>query len=77
MHTESVVVSIGGSILVPGENDSDYITRLAAMLKEASKESRIAVICGGGRPPDTTPASPRSSAAGITSRTSSESRPPA
>ena len=49
MHTESVVVSIGGSILVPGENDSDYITRLAAMLKEASKESRIAVICGGGK----------------------------
>ena len=49
MHTESVVVSIGGSILVPGENDSDYITRLAKMLKEVSKESRIAVICGGGK----------------------------
>ena len=49
MHTDSVVVSIGGSILVPGENDSEYIMRLASMLKEASKDSRIAVICGGGK----------------------------
>ncbi|MBR4503748.1 MAG: UMP kinase [Candidatus Methanomethylophilaceae archaeon] len=49
MRTDSVVVSIGGSILVPGENDSGYISRLAAMLKEASADSRLAVICGGGK----------------------------
>ncbi len=47
--TDSVVVSIGGSILVPGSNDSEYIARLAEMLKEASKEVRLAVVCGGGK----------------------------
>lgn len=47
--TDNVVVSIGGSILVPDDNDSEYIKRLAAMLKELSGDARIAVICGGGK----------------------------
>jgi len=46
---EKVVVSIGGSILVPGENDADFIGRLAGMLKEVSKEVEVAVVCGGGK----------------------------
>ena len=46
---EKVVVSIGGSILVPGENDADFIGRLAEMLKEVSKEVQLAVVCGGGK----------------------------
>ena len=47
--TDSVVVSIGGSILIPGNDDSEYIARLASMLRELSKDARIAVVCGGGR----------------------------
>ncbi len=47
--TDSVVVSIGGSILVPGNNDSEYIARLAEMLKEVSKDVKLAVVCGGGK----------------------------
>ena len=46
---DKVVVSIGGSILVPGENDAEFIHKLANMLKEVSKEVQIAVICGGGK----------------------------
>ncbi|MBO4797231.1 MAG: UMP kinase, partial [Candidatus Methanomethylophilaceae archaeon] len=46
---EKAVVSIGGSILVPGENDSEYISRLASMLGEFSGKMHIAVVCGGGR----------------------------
>ena len=46
---EKVVVSIGGSILVPGENDADFIGKLAEMLKEVSKEVQVAVVCGGGK----------------------------
>jgi len=46
---EKVVVSIGGSILVPGENDADFIRKLAVMLKEVSKEVQVAVVCGGGK----------------------------
>ena len=48
-HTDSVVVSIGGSILVPGSNDAEYIARLAEMLKGICKDMRIAVVCGGGK----------------------------
>ena len=47
--TDSVVVSIGGSILVPGNNDAEYIARLASMLKELSESVRLAVVCGGGK----------------------------
>ena len=47
--TDSVVVSIGGSILVPGNNDAEYIARLASMLKELSGSVRLAVVCGGGK----------------------------
>ncbi|AMK13385.1 uridylate kinase PyrH [methanogenic archaeon mixed culture ISO4-G1] len=46
---DKVVVSIGGSILVPGENDAEFIRKLAEMLKEVSKEVQIAVVCGGGK----------------------------
>lgn len=46
---EKVVVSIGGSILVPGENDAEFIRRLADMLKEVSKEVQLAIVCGGGK----------------------------
>ncbi|MBE6528965.1 MAG: UMP kinase [Thermoplasmata archaeon] len=46
---EKVVVSIGGSILVPGENDAEFIRKLADMLKEVSKEVQLAVVCGGGK----------------------------
>jgi len=46
---DKVVVSIGGSILVPGENDAEFIRKLADMLKEVSKEVQVAVVCGGGK----------------------------
>ena len=48
-RTDSVVVSIGGSILVPGNNDSEYIARLAEMLKGLADGTRLAVVCGGGK----------------------------
>jgi len=46
---EKVVVSIGGSILVPGENDAEFIGKLAKMLKEVSMEVQLAIVCGGGK----------------------------
>ncbi len=49
MPTDKVVVSIGGSILVPGNNDSEYISRLAGMLKGICDDVQIAVVCGGGK----------------------------
>lgn len=47
--TDKVVVSIGGSILVPGDNDSEYISKLAGMLKGIKDDVQIAIVCGGGK----------------------------
>ncbi len=47
--TDKVVVSIGGSILIPGNNDSEYITKLAEMLKAVCNEAQIAIVVGGGK----------------------------
>jgi uridylate kinase len=46
---ESIVISIGGSVLVPGKDDADYIRSLAGLLSEASAEYKLYVVCGGGR----------------------------
>lgn len=47
--TDKVVVSIGGSILIPGNNDSEYISKLADMLKAVCDDVQIAIVVGGGK----------------------------
>jgi len=49
MKKEKVVVSIGGSILIPGKNDSEYIKKLAEMIKEVSEKVQMVIVCGGGK----------------------------
>jgi uridylate kinase len=46
---DTVVVSIGGSVLVPNENDADYMKKLALMLRELSHERKLYIVTGGGR----------------------------
>ena len=46
---DKVVVSIGGSVLVPGENDSSYIRELAEIIKDISKDVQLVIVCGGGK----------------------------
>lgn len=46
---EKVVVSIGGSILIPGDGDSSYISELSQMLRSAVGDRCLMVVCGGGR----------------------------
>lgn len=46
---DKVVVSVGGSILIPGNNDSEYIARLARMLLSLKNRVQLAVVVGGGR----------------------------
>lgn len=46
---DKIVVSIGGSVLVPNENDTDYIIKLASLLKELSNERKLFIVTGGGR----------------------------
>jgi len=44
-----VVLSIGGSVLVPDEKDDAYISGLAKMLKNLSADCKLLVVTGGGR----------------------------
>ncbi|MGB2581642.1 MAG: UMP kinase [Thermoplasmata archaeon] len=46
---DTVVLSLGGSILVRDEDNSRYIQDIAEMLVEASGTARIFVVTGGGR----------------------------
>ncbi|MFQ5838039.1 MAG: UMP kinase [Thermoplasmata archaeon] len=49
MPKEKVVVSLGGSVMVPGEDDSEYIKSLAELLIQLSAKYKLFVVTGGGR----------------------------
>src|SRR6266540_3941961 len=46
---EKVVVSLGGSVLVPGDDDARHLRTLAALLRDVSIRVRVFVVTGGGR----------------------------
>ena len=46
---EKVVVSLGGSVLVPGDGDAKYLENLATLLREVSRRVRVFAVTGGGR----------------------------
>ncbi len=46
---EKVVVSLGGSVLVPGDDDARHLRDLAAMLRDVSSRVTLFVVTGGGR----------------------------
>lgn len=47
---EKVVVSLGGSVLVPAADDARYLRDLAALLVEVAKRVKLFAVAGGGRP---------------------------
>jgi uridylate kinase len=46
---ENVVISIGGSVLVPDSDDAEYIKSLASLLNEISTSHRLFIVTGGGK----------------------------
>lgn len=46
---DKVVVSIGGSVLIPEKDDAVYIKKLADMLSKVAKKVDLIVVCGGGK----------------------------
>lgn len=46
---ERVVISLGGSIIIPGDRDGGFIKRLASLLRDLSKDRELFVVCGGGK----------------------------
>jgi uridylate kinase len=47
--TRPVVVSVGGSVLLTGTNDTSYIEELAALLRDIGRTTPLVVTTGGGR----------------------------
>jgi len=45
---KTVVVSVGGSVVLSDEADVDFLKRLAALLKNVGRHYRLFVIIGGG-----------------------------
>ena len=46
---ESVVVSLGGSVLIPDQDDASYLTDLAKLIRQECEERRLFLVCGGGK----------------------------
>jgi len=46
---ETVVLSLGGSILAPGEPDAAFLRLLADALRSLARSRRLFVVTGGGR----------------------------
>ena len=46
---ESVVISIGGSVLLPGRDDADFIKSLSVLLLNLSDSCKLFVVTGGGK----------------------------
>lgn len=49
MSKNKVVISIGGSILVPGNDDSAFMKRLADLIVRLKDEVQMVIVCGGGK----------------------------
>lgn len=43
-----ITLSIGGSLMVPGEPDTEYITDMGRLLLRLSKKYKFAIVTGGG-----------------------------
>lgn len=46
---ECIVISLGGSVLVPGNKDVEYLRALSSLLKRLSRERKLYVVTGGGK----------------------------
>ena len=44
-----VVISIGGSVLIPDDNDFEYLSGLAELLVGLSSQIKLYIVVGGGR----------------------------
>jgi len=46
---ETIVLSLGGSVLAPGEPDAAFLRALADVLRSLARSRRLFVVTGGGR----------------------------
>ncbi|QLH75207.1 MAG: UMP kinase [Methanomassiliicoccales archaeon] len=46
---DTVVISLGGSILIPGDDDHIFLRKVADLIRDLCEERRIFIVCGGGK----------------------------
>jgi uridylate kinase len=44
-----IVISLGGSVMVPDEIDKEYVKKFALLARELAKKHELAIVTGGGR----------------------------
>lgn len=44
-----VVISLGGSLIVPNKIDINFLKKFNALIKKYSKKNKFIIICGGGK----------------------------
>src|SRR5437879_3770204 len=49
IRMENVVLALGGSVLVPAEDDAPHLRDLARLLRDVSTRVKLFVVTGGGR----------------------------
>ena len=45
---KKVVISLGGSVIVPDKVDYDYLKKFAKFIKKYSKKNKVVIVTGGG-----------------------------
>jgi uridylate kinase len=46
---ETVAISLGGSLIVPGEIDIEFLKKFKELILSLNKKKRFIIICGGGK----------------------------
>ena len=44
-----MVISLGGSIIIPGDRDGEFLKHFASLLRDLSNKMELFVVCGGGK----------------------------
>jgi uridylate kinase len=46
---KKIVISLGGSVIIPDEIDYKYLKKFKGMIKKFSRKNKVIIVCGGGK----------------------------
>ena len=48
MEKKTLVLSLGGSLIIPNEVNSSFLKNFRELIKENTKKYKFVIVCGGG-----------------------------